>query len=114
MAFDFNAVKPIISQMTAELDEYVLLPKSSPFLEIVKSPSSVRVQYGKKEYVLPVEDVRVLPVVNVTAEELARYLADELVQRLRAVPTISSVLREVRIGVQESRGQTVFYHLHLK
>lgn len=118
LAFDFNVVKPLIREITESLDEFVLIPERSPFLTIEKLPGdnvtgseaiSVRVRFGAKEYVLPLEDVRLLPLVNITAEELARHIGERLLERLKTVPSALARIREIQIGVQESRGQTVFY-----
>ncbi len=109
LAFDFNLVKPMIREITASLDEFVLVPERSPYLEIEATPPSVRVKFGAKEYVFPQEDTRLLPLVNVTSEELARYIGERFVERLRGHPEAARLVREVRLGVQESRGQTVVY-----
>ncbi|MCM2282694.1 MAG: 6-carboxytetrahydropterin synthase [Bdellovibrionaceae bacterium] len=113
LAFDFNLVKPMIREITASLDEYVLIPSSSPYLQVESVGASVRVRFAAKEYVFPSEDTRLLPVVNITSEELARHITEELVARLKAMPGTAHRIREVQVGVQESRGQTVFYQVCL-
>ena len=114
LAFDFNTVKPIIREIADHLDEYVLLPELSPHLEIERKQNSVRAtlkQTSKhKLYELPNEDVRLLPMTNVTAEELARYVSVQLLEKMRLrCPSVSSSLKTLSIGIQESRGQSVYY-----
>jgi 6-pyruvoyltetrahydropterin/6-carboxytetrahydropterin synthase len=117
LAFDFNLVKPMIREITEWLDEYVLVPERSPHLEVqtieAKTGSKVRVQFGTKEYLFPAEDTRLLPLVNITSEELARYIAEQLIERLRPHTNAARLIREIHIGVQETRGQTVYYQTSL-
>ena len=83
MAFDFNTIKPLIKELCAELDEYVLIPEKSPYLELKSSQQQLEVKFAKKKYSFPESDVRKLPLVNITSEELARYLAQRLAARLK-------------------------------
>src|SRR5690606_33706927 len=82
MAFDFNLLKPIVRQITESLDEYVLLPEKSPHVAIERTTTSVIASFNGKRYEFPSEDVRLLPIVNVTSELLASYIAGEIVDRL--------------------------------
>lgn len=114
LAFDFNLIKPMIREITESLDEFVLVPARSPFLQIETSSVSVKVRFGSKEYMFPLEDTRLLPVVNITSEELARHITQQLVARLQSVSAAVGLIKEVRIGVQETRGQTVFFCARLE
>lgn len=105
MAFDFNLLKTLVREIVGRLDEMVLLPERSPYLKIECPPDSVSVALGKKNYVFPLEDVRILPVVNVTSEELARILAEEIRHRLPVS------LKRLAVAVEETRGQSVVYEL---
>ena len=104
MAFDFNAVKPLLKAECEALDEYVLLPSQSPHLKISDEGDNVEVQFGKKTYVFPRSDVRELPVVNVTSEELAKYFCDRLIPQIKGL-----AVNFIEITVEETRGQSVRY-----
>jgi 6-pyruvoyltetrahydropterin/6-carboxytetrahydropterin synthase len=112
LAFDFNAIKPLIRDLTASLDEYVLLPENSTHLKIERDGSAVRAIFGSKRYEFPAEDVRILPLSNISSEELARLLANELIAKLRANPAFESV-NSLSLGVEETRGQSVYHELVL-
>ena len=115
LAFDFNLFKPMIREIATGLDEYVLLPEHSIHLQLERKPNSIRATFNNKFYEFPIEDVRILPVTNVTAEELARFISNELVTRSRAeFPEIFKNLTTLSIGVEESRGQSVFFDAILK
>ena len=102
LAFDFNSVKPVIKELCDSLDEKVLLPKNSPFLEISQKGSQVDVSFSKKHYSLPKEDVAILDLVNISSEELSRHLASKLKQ---AWPLFSK-MQSLAVSVEETRGQS--------
>lgn len=114
MAFDFNLVKPILRAIADELDERVLLPEKSKYLKLKLEGSQVGVQFGEKSYSFPAADTTLLPVVNITSEELARHFANELANRIRKSHASGlKLVRTLSIGIEETRGQTVFYDLDL-
>jgi 6-pyruvoyltetrahydropterin/6-carboxytetrahydropterin synthase len=74
---------------------------------VEEGPRSVRVRYGEREWQFPREECVLLPVENTTAELLARYIAqrllDDLRDRHRYYP------RVLRVEVEESFGQSATY-----
>ncbi len=114
MAFDFNLLKPLVRELADRLDEKVLIPSNSPFLKIESKAESVRVSFGKKNYEFPASDVLLLDVVNITAEELARTFASEVASAIKknARAELKKVT-SVSIGIEETRGQTVFFDIGL-
>lgn len=113
LAFDFNLVKPMIREITEELDEFVLVPANSPFLKVEKASGQVSVRFGEKQYSFPSDDTRLLPLVNISSEELARYIAESLLQKLKPHTDALGRIEKFSVGVQESRGQTVVYQIDL-
>lgn len=114
MAFDFNLVKPVIRRVADSLDELVLLPSRSNHLKIEAKADRVRATFATgKMYDLPAEDVKILPVVNVTSEELARFFAEELTEELKKVKEAARI-RSISIGIEETRGQTVYFEQPFK
>lgn len=110
LAFDFNSLKPLLKLLAERLDEHVLIPTKSPFLKVEKTQTSVEITHGVRFYVFPASDVRLLDVANVTSEELARDFANSLIAELKAAgrPEFKRITT-ISIGIQETRGQTVFY-----
>jgi 6-pyruvoyltetrahydropterin/6-carboxytetrahydropterin synthase len=113
MVFDFNLVKPLVRDIVAGLDEMILLPGSSPYLKITKSESSVGATLGSKKYLFPIEDVCILPIANVTSEELARMIAMELSPRIAQAVVLQSKLNRISVTVEETRGQAVAFEMDL-
>ncbi len=105
MAFDFNAVKPRIKMICDELDERILLPEKSPYLRLKASDGQVDVRFAHKTYSFPEEDCLRLPIVNVTSEELARYICLRMMQSLEEIPSWTAIT----VRVEETRGQSVSF-----
>lgn len=106
LAFDFNEIKPAVRDLCTNLDEYILLPKNSPYLKIVNENGQINVNFGERNYSFPSTDVRELPLVNITSEELSRYLAENILAKLAHLK-----FAKLTVEVEETRGQGVAYTL---
>jgi 6-pyruvoyltetrahydropterin/6-carboxytetrahydropterin synthase len=69
----------------------------------------VSVLYGQDRFVFPVGDVAILPIAHSSAEELARYIWNELRDALHAQNALSEVI-SIEISVAEGPGQAAIYH----
>ena len=72
-------------------------------------PDSVRATLGRKVYELPREDVKFLPIVNVTSEELARRIHEILREKFLLTAEVNRYLRRFSVSVEETRGQRVVF-----
>lgn len=104
-AFDFNAIKPSIRKICDSIDERILLPAKSPFLKLKTEGAQLHVAFGQKAYAFPQEDTFLLPLVNITSEELARHFGDELAKHLSSV----AGWKHLAVNIEETRGQSVTY-----
>lgn len=104
-AFDFNAAKPLIRGFCDELDERILIPTRSPYLQIREDGASLEVRFADRHYVFPVADCLQLPLTNITSEELARYAWEKLTTALKSLPRWTAL----RVHIEETRGQSVSY-----
>lgn len=105
-AFDFNEVKPLIKALCDRLDEKILLPLKSPYVKVSTSGAQIDVSFEKRRYSFPKEDSVLLPITNVTSEELARWICRELIEKLGG---LKNRVEKVRVAVEETRGQSVSY-----
>ena len=105
MALDFNTVKPRIRELCDNLDERILIPLNNPFLAITENENELEVRFGQKRYVLPREDVRLLPLANITCEELSRHMAQAL------QPLLPPQITALSVTVEETHGQSATYQL---
>jgi len=100
MVMDFLELKRMVAEECSKLDHKVLLPEKSKNLKVIPYQDRVEVEAAGKKYSFPPQDVLLLPVREVTAEEIAGLIANRLVQRL---PPHYKCL-EVR--VEEAPGQS--------
>lgn len=105
--FDFVVLKRIVRQICDSLDHHFLLPQQSEELDVRQSDGEWKIQFEGRRYVLPDADVLSLPVDNITAERLAEYICDQLLEALHEYET--SNLISIAVGVEEAPGQTAFY-----
>jgi len=99
LAFDYNLVKRRLLEVCESVDEKVLLPERSPHLRIEVEDGYVTAHYGAEKLLFLPRDVRTLPVRNITVEELAPWV----LQQLAADPAIASE-RISRLEIQVSSG----------
>ncbi len=78
---DYNVYKNRLKALCDELDEYMLLAGDSPHQSVEEAGACYRVRYADEEMLFLCSDTQVLPVVNVTVEELSHLLLQRLVQR---------------------------------
>ena len=107
--FDFIALKNRTKAITDELDHHMLLPTRSRIIAVEEGPRGVHVRYKDREWLFPREDCVLLPIENTTAELLARYigqrLLDDLGRQHQYIP------RVLRVEVEESFGQSATVEL---
>lgn len=102
---DFRAIKDALGELCAEYKEHLLLAENNPHLSITRR-DAVELEFSLcgKRYVLPSEDVLLLPIDNVAVEPLARHVAHRLRERLAgALGAAKAISLEVRI--EETPGQ---------
>lgn len=105
MVMDFVALKRLVKALVDELDHRVLLPAEHPRLRLTLREETVEAEVDGKRYLFPLEDVRILPIPNTSAEWLARHLAGQLRARLPS----NLRLRALEVEVEESFGQSATY-----
>ena len=110
LVIDFKRVKPLVRALVDELDEHWLVPGEHEVLRVAPLPHEhVQVRFGDRVYTAPAADVIVLPINNISAENLATHLGRELQRRLQAAFE-DVLLRSLRLAVEETSGQRGVYH----
>ncbi len=107
--FDFIALKQRTRTITDELDHRMLLATANPFITVEEGPRSVHVRYRDREWLFPREDCVLLPIENTTAELLARYIAQRLVEDLKRHHGYRPEV--LRVEVEENLGQSAICEL---
>lgn len=79
LAFDYAIYKKEIIRLCKEWNEYFLLPENSPHLTIRKVDGRVEVGFNGQTIPFLEQDVLLLPIANVTLEELSSLFLEKLV-----------------------------------
>ncbi len=82
LTFDYNILKTAAKTLCDELDERVLMPSESPHLDIDQTEDYTYVTFNGERLPFLPRDILLLPVRNITVEELARYILHTLKDRL--------------------------------
>lgn len=77
LTFDYGIVKQLFRTLCTQLDEQVLLPGKSPYLEIVVEDDYTTAVFNEERIPFLQRDVTILPIANTTVEELSHYLLQE-------------------------------------
>jgi 6-pyruvoyltetrahydropterin/6-carboxytetrahydropterin synthase len=86
ISFDYGIYKKVISKICKSLDEIVLLPTQSPYLNIEQDNECVYAYFnsGKEKIPFLKRDVKLLPLRNITVEELSYWFLQELLIYVQA------------------------------
>lgn len=107
---DFALVKRVLSDLCAELREHLLVPRLHPNVEVVGqvADGEIDLRVCGRRYVLPSDEVLLLPVGNLVVEALAAYLWARAVDQLLPALRDAGVLW-LEVTVTESPGQGASY-----
>ncbi|ARN75259.1 6-pyruvoyl trahydropterin synthase family protein [Oceanicoccus sagamiensis] len=81
LAFDYNELKTALRTICQRLDEYTLIPLYSPYLDIKEQGEYFSVSHNQQTMLLLQSDTLLLPVSNITLEELNGFIIEQLQSR---------------------------------
>ena len=99
----FTPIKQALSQLCAEYKERVLLAEKNPHFRIVRDDGELEFTLCGERYVLPREDALLLPIDNISVEQLAQHIAGILKAKLAVLA--APHVRTLEVTVEESPGQ---------
>ncbi len=106
---DFGLIKKIVKAIVDGIDERTIIPAHSDCLKIDRpNERQIRVRYESDEFIFPVNDVAMLPIIHSSAEEIARYIWAELIAGLKSRGA-SGEAEVIEISVAEGPGQAAIY-----
>ncbi len=79
LSFDYRFYKDKIYKLCRELNGLFLLPEYSEYLKITLRGNSYYIQFDEEEFLFPKADVRLMPLVNITVEELSKWFIERLI-----------------------------------
>ncbi len=101
--FDFIALRDELQVIVNDLDHRVLLPMRHDRIRVRESDREVEAVFEDRRWVFPKEDCKLLPVKNTTAEAIAKWIGERLLEQLAA--RSSQPLDWLQVEVEENFGQ---------
>ncbi len=96
---DFISVKEFLRKVASELDHKVLIPMRDEGIR--EEGSAIHYATGGKQYMFPKEDCALLEVGVASAEELANFVLNRVMDKVHFPENVA----RVEIGVDEGEGQ---------
>lgn len=103
MVCDYGVLKKSIGNVCDSLDEHFLLPLNSQHLKIERRDGLVLVKFADETLQFLPRDVKLLPVSNITVEDLAAWILDELRRTLPG--DVAPLILEIKVRVSSAPGQ---------
>jgi len=102
LTFDYVLLKRRLKALCDSLDERLLLPLHSAHLEIIQTDGLITARFDGQSMSFPEADVLLMPLRNVTVEELSHWF----LQQLAADPALQDYdVQEITLSVSSGDGQ---------
>ena len=102
---DFAPIKEALASLCSEWKERTLVATENPFFEMRREEAEeVEFLLCGRRYVLPREDVLLLPIDNAAVEPLSAHACDRLVHELAATLD-PAVVHAIEVTIEENPGQ---------
>jgi 6-pyruvoyltetrahydropterin/6-carboxytetrahydropterin synthase len=101
---DFVLMTRLAAEICARLHDKVLLPGNSRLVNIEHRSEQVHISSYDKQFTLPKGNCLELPVRNTTAEMLAWYICDQLLNSLREHEALGNITM-LEVAVEEADQQ---------
>ena len=100
---DFIALRDAVLEETLSLDHHVILPRDHAEIKVSSDQRETTATFRDRRWVFPNEDCVILPVINTTAEEIARVIAVRVIEKTRE--KFGNALTSIEVAVDENCGQ---------
>jgi len=80
MTFDYRYYKQRIKNLCKHVNQTFLMPLHSPFLQLAEDDDYYYFTFNHKKIPFLKEDVTLMPLTNITVEELSRWFVLELIK----------------------------------
>lgn len=117
MSIDYRLLKEKLRKICLELDEYLLIPTMSKHLKIGENSSifdkakkNLDIEFGEDLISVPSKDVKLLPIENVTCEELSKFIGHQLQMELASEINNQVHYEQLSVEVSSGSGQSVLYY----
>jgi len=111
MTFDYRYYKQKIHALCRQLNQTFLMPAFSPYLIYEQDDDYLYFTFHHKKIPFLKEDVTLLPVVNITVEELSRWFVEELIAEAEELKRHR--IEQIVVKVFSAPGQSASHTWHV-
>lgn len=111
MTFDYRYYKERIHNLCRQLNQTFLMPQFSPFLEYAEDDEYLYFTFNHKKIPFLREDVTLMPLSNITVEELSRWFVNELIKDKTELSR--HCIEKIVVKVFSAPGQSASHEWHL-
>jgi 6-pyruvoyltetrahydropterin/6-carboxytetrahydropterin synthase len=104
LSYDYRLQRQKIIQLCKTLNEHFLIPQKSPYLSIKEEQDNIHITFNHKTMILPKEDIKILPLRNISSEELSYFFVQHLTADKNDLKEKGII--ECEVGVATTIGQT--------
>ncbi|OAI48336.1 hypothetical protein AYO45_05105 [Gammaproteobacteria bacterium SCGC AG-212-F23] len=102
IAFDYRFYKKKFREICERLALVTLLPGNSPFLKIADKGDYYHAYFADETLIFLKRDVKILPVTNITLEELSNWILAEVLQDKTEL--LANKVQKIRVKVFNAPG----------
>ncbi|TMW64905.1 hypothetical protein Poli38472_009072 [Pythium oligandrum] len=107
---DFGEIKKISRVICKDLNESFLVPMNSDVLKITFDGTNVHIlTEDMAKFSFPKADCSLLPIVHSSAEELAIYISNQIVDAFTVVALVERGVRKLEVSISEAHMQMASY-----
>lgn len=103
MPFDYDVYKTKLRKICRYLNHYTLIAGNSPYQSLSEKGDYLEVRFAEETLIFLKKDIKILPLSNITVEELSRWFLDTLLNEMNA--TEKNNIKQLVIKVYSAPGQ---------
>lgn len=107
MKFDYRYYKQRVGALCQQLNQIFLMPMYSPHLQFSEDAEYYYFKFNHKTMPFLKEDVKLMPLTNITIEELSRWFVSELTSRPLELEELE--IEKIEVKVFSAPGQSAGY-----
>lgn len=108
----FSPIKTALGELCAAWKEHVLLASKNPHFEVIRDGAELEFTLCGDRYVLPRQDVLLLPIDNISVEALAAHIAELLAESIKVLDAPQVITIEVTVEESPGQGASCTLPLH--
>ena len=108
MAFDCRIYKKKLLELCQLIDYHFILPAHSSYLQLTETASQCIAKIGEDTFPFYKKDCIILPICNVTIEELSNWFLQQLLQNTQELA--EHQIQEITVTVFNGRGESGSTH----